>query len=615
MKKLFSVLKYTKNYKGYLTANVSFNILFALFNAVSLTLAVPFLKLLFEETNLIETGLILLNGKPEFAFSSEYIKDISNYYLAGLIVTQGGKAKALVVICVVIFSMTFFKNVFRYMAMYFIAPIRNGVVRDLRNKMYKKAMDLPLSYYSEEKKGDLMSRMTSDVQEIEWSIMQTLEMIFREPLTVIILFSLMLLISAKLTLYILILLPIAALFIVLLGKSLKNASRKSKETLGGLISVIEETLGSLKVIKAFSAMGPMQKKFEDINQSYYKQSVKVYRKTDLSSPLTETVVTGILMFILFIGGSMVFNGELTGPLFMGYFILASQLIPPIKQLTTSYSNIQKGVASEERIDKILLADNVIVDKANAKELESFNKEIEYQNLSFAYHKGDEGYVLKNINLKIEKGKTVALVGQSGSGKTTMADMLPRFYESDKGALLIDGIDIKELKTESVRKHIGVVTQESVLFNDTVKNNIIFGMHNVSENDVIEAAKIANAHDFIIQLPNGYNTIIGDRGGKLSGGQRQRLSIARAILKNPAILILDEATSALDTESEKLVQEALTNLMKNRTSVVIAHRLSTIANADEIIVMNQGEIIERGNHNSLIALNGTYKKLCDMQSFK
>jgi subfamily B ATP-binding cassette protein MsbA len=575
----------------------------------------PFLKLLFEETNMVETGLILINGKPEFALSSEYIKDISNYYLAGLIVTQGGKAKALIIICVIVFVMTFFKNLFRYLAMFFIAPIRNGVVRDLRNKMYKKAMDLPLSYYSEEKKGDLMSRMTSDVQEIEWSIMQTLEMIFREPLTIIISFSLMLLVSTKLTIYILLLLPIAALFIALLGKSLKSASRKSKETLGGLISVIEETLGSLKVIKAFSAMGPMQKKFEDINQTYYKQSVKVYRKTDLSSPLTEVVVTGILMFILFIGGNMVFKGELTGPLFLMYFILASQLIPPIKQLTTSYSNIQKGVASEERIDKILLADNVIVDKANAKELESFNKEIEYKNLSFAYHKGDEGYVLKNINLKIEKGKTVALVGQSGSGKTTMADMLPRFYESDKGAFLIDGIDIKDLKTESVRKHIGVVTQESVLFNDTVKNNIIFGMNNVTDNDVMEAAKIANAHEFILQLPKGYDTIIGDRGGKLSGGQRQRLSIARAILKNPSILILDEATSALDTESEKLVQEALTNLMKNRTSVVIAHRLSTIANADEIIVMNQGEIIERGSHAQLLTLNGTYKKLCDMQSFK
>lgn len=615
MKKLFSVLKYTKNYKGYLTANVLFNILFALFNAVSLTLAMPFLKLLFEQTNPIETGLILLNGKPEFALSSEYIKEATNYYLTGLIVSQGGKAKALIIICIAIFILTFLKNSFRYLAMFFIAPIRNGVVRDLRNKMYKKSMDLPLSYYSEEKKGDLMSRMTSDVQEIEWSIMQTLEMIFREPLTVVILFSLMLLISAKLTLYIIILLPIAALFIALLGKSLKNASRKSKETLGGLISVIEETLGSLKIIKAFSAMPSMQKKFEELNQTFYKQSVSVYRKTDLSSPLTETVVTGILMLILFIGGSMVFKGELTGPLFMTYFILASQLIPPIKQITTSYNNIQKGIASEERIDKILLADNLIKDKTNAQEISDFNSAIEYKNLWFAYHKGDDGYVLKNINLRIEKGKTIALVGQSGSGKTTLADMLPRFYESDKGALLIDNADIKDLKTDCVRNLIGVVTQESVLFNDTVKNNIVFGMQNISDNDIINAAKIANAHEFITQLPNGYNTIIGDRGGKLSGGQRQRLSIARAILKDPAILILDEATSALDTESEKLVQEALTNLMKNRTSIVIAHRLSTIANADEIIVMNKGEIIERGNHSQLLALNGTYKKLCDMQSFK
>ncbi|MBL7920275.1 MAG: ABC transporter ATP-binding protein [Bacteroidia bacterium] len=615
MKKLFSVLKYARNYKGYLTANVTFNILFALFNAVSLTLAMPFLKLLFEDSNLIESGLVLMKGKPQFALNADYIKDVSNYYITGLIVTQGGKMKALIIICVIIFVMTFFKNLFRYLAMFFIAPIRNGVVRDLRNKMYKKSLDLPLSYYSEEKKGDLMSRMTSDVQEIEWSIMQTLEMIFREPLTVILLFSLMILISAKLTVYILCLLPIAALFIVILGKSLKNSARKGKDTLGVLISVIEETLGSLKVIKAFNAMKPMQKKFEEINQTYYKQSVNVYRKTDLSSPLTEVIVTGILMFILFIGGSMVFNGELTGPLFLTYFILASQLIPPIKQLTTSYSNIQKGVASEERIDKILLADDVIVDKPNAKTISDFTKEIEYKNVWFAYHKGDDGYVLRDINLKIAKGKTVALVGQSGSGKTTLADMLPRFYESDKGDLLIDGTDIKELSTESVRKHIGVVTQESILFNDTVKNNIIFGMQNISDADVMEAAKIANAHDFIMQLPNGYDTIIGDRGGKLSGGQRQRLSIARAILKNPSILILDEATSALDTESEKLVQEALTNLMKNRTSVVIAHRLSTISNADEIIVMHKGEIIERGNHSQLLALDGTYKKLCDMQSFK
>lgn len=615
MKKLFSVLKYSRNYKGYIVANVIFNILFAIFNAVSLTLAIPFLKLLFEETNAMQTGLTLLKGPPAFALTADYIKEASNYYLTALIVEEGGKMKALILICLVVFVMTLLKNLFRYLAMFFVAPIRNGVVRDLRNKMYKKSMDLPLSYYSEEKKGDLMSRMTSDVQEIEWSIMQTLEMIFREPLTVILLFGFMILISAKLTLYILLLLPIAALFIVILGKSLKNSAKQSKETLGHLISVIEETLGSLKVIKAFSAEDPMQKKFEQINQKFFKQSVTVYRKTDLSSPLTETVVTGILMLILFIGGSMVFAGDLTGSMFLTYFILASQLIPPIKQLTTSYSNIQKGVASEERMNKILLADNLIIEKPNAQILPSFSNEIEYRGVSFTYHKGDDGYVLKDIQLKVPKGKVIALVGQSGSGKTTLADMLPRFYDCDKGGLYVDGINVKDAQIESLRNLIGVVTQESVLFNDTVYNNIAFGMKNVTRERVIEAAKIANAHDFIQALPEAYDTIIGDRGGKLSGGQRQRLNIARAVLKNPDILILDEATSALDTESERLVQEALSNLMKNRTSIVIAHRLSTIANADEIIVLQKGEIIERGNHQQLIALNGTYKKLCDMQNFK
>lgn len=613
MKKLFSVLKYTKNYKGYTALNILFNILFALFSAGTLALIAPFLDLLFKTT---EGGLlvIMMKGVPEFSLSADYFKAAPNYYLAGLILLYK-KSGALMVICFMVFALTFLKNICRYFAMYFVAPIRNGVVRDLRNRMYKKSLSLPLSYYSEEKKGDLMSRMTTDVQEIEWSIMQTLEMIFREPLTVIIMFTLMLLISVKLTVYIIVLLPIAALFIALLGKSLKNASRKTKETLGGLISIIEETLGSLKVIKAFNASTSMSQKFESTNQTFYKQSVRVYRKTDLASPLTETIVTGILMLILFIGGKMVFSGELTAALFISYFALASQLIPPIKQITASYNNIQKGVASEERIDKILLADDLIHDKVDAVALEEFKNTIEYKNVSFAYHKGDEGYVLKNIDLKIEKGKMIALVGQSGSGKTTLADMLPRFYDCDKGEILVDGKNIKDLTTNSIRKHIGVVTQESMLFNDTILNNIAFGLENITEQQIINAAKIANAHEFIMQFPNGYKSNIGDRGSKLSGGQKQRLSIARAVLRDPEILILDEATSALDTESEKLVQEALTSLMKNRTSIVIAHRLSTIMNADEIIVMSKGEIMERGSHSELIAFNGNYKKLCDMQSFK
>jgi subfamily B ATP-binding cassette protein MsbA len=612
MRKLFSVLKYTKNYKGYTALNILFNILFAIFSAVSLGFIAPFLQLLFE-TSIIDIGFIVLKGPPEFALSSEYFKAAPNYYLA-LLVVGYQKTGALMIICAAVFVMVLLKNVCRYFAMYFIAPIRNGVMRDLRNKMYRKSMELPLSYYSEEKKGDMMSRMTTDVQEIEWSIMQTLEMIFREPLTVIILFSLMLLISAKLTLYILCLLPIAALVIAILGKSLKNASRRTKETLGNLISIIEETLGSLKVIKAFNAIPFMRIKFEENNQTYFKQSVRVYRKTDLASPLTEIIVTGIFMYILFIGGKMVFEGDMTPALFITYFGLASQLVPPIKQITQSYNNIQKGVASEERIDKILLADNLIHEDPSPVEWNEFEKEIEYKNVWFAYHKGDEGYVLRDVNLKVAKGKTIALVGQSGSGKTTLADMLPRFYDCDKGEVLVDGKSVKKLTLHSLRKHIGVVTQESTLFNDSVAGNIAFGNTSATKEQIISAAHIANAHDFIMQLPQGYDTNIGDRGGKLSGGQRQRLSIARAVINNPDILILDEATSALDTESEKLVQVALTNLMKNRTSIVIAHRLSTIMNADEIIVMQLGEIIERGTHKELFEKNGAYRKLCDMQSF-
>jgi ATP-binding cassette, subfamily B, bacterial MsbA len=614
MKKLFSVLKYTRNYKTYTALNIVFNILFAVFSAAIFALIAPFLDLLFktDEHNLMQ---IALSRPPEFSLTSEYFSAITKFWIAGGIILFG-KAKSVIAICMIAFLLTLLKNICRYFAMFFVAPIRNGVVRDLRNRLYRKALNLPLSYYSDEKKGDLMSRMTNDVQEIEWSIMQTLELIFREPLTIIIYFLGMLLISAKLTLFIMLLLPIAALAIALLGKSLKNASRRSKETLGSLITIIEETLGSLKVIKAFFAMGTMRKKFEDTNQTYYKQSVKVYRKTDLSSPLTEVIVFAILMVILFLGSMMVFRKELDAALFFTYFGLASQLIPPIKQITTAYNNIQKGVASEERIDKILLADDKIYEKPEAKELEMFSSELEYKNGWFAYHvKGDEGYVLKDINLKIGKGKMIALVGQSGSGKTTLADMLPRFYDCDKGEILIDGHNIQNLSTASLRKHIGVVTQESTLFNDTISNNITFGEDGYTPAQIETAAKIANAHGFICQMPQGYDTIIGDRGSKLSGGQKQRLSIARAVLRNPEILILDEATSALDTESEKLVQDALTQLMKNRTSIVIAHRLSTIMNADEIIVMSKGEIIERGTHEQLIALNGNYKKLCDMQSFK
>ncbi len=613
MKPLFSVLKYTTNYKKYVVLNVVFNILYALFSALTLALVAPFIQLIFK-TDLTELTKLANAGLEPFSFSGDYFNKGFNYVFAKLIVVKG-KEGALILICVSVVVVTFLKNLSRYMAMYFIAPIRNGVVRDLRNKMYSKAMELPLSYYSDEKKGDIMSRMTTDVQEIEWSIMQTLEMIFREPLTIIILFSLMLAISLKLTLYILLLLPIAALCVALIGRQLKNASRRTKETLGQLISIMEETLGSLKIIKGFHAQKHMQQKFETLNQKFYKQSVNVYRQVDLGSPLNETIVMCILMLILYLGGLMVFESNSTfAALFITYFGLASQLIPPIKQITQSYNNIQKGLASEDRINKIVEAENDILEAQSPKELKALTKQVEFKNVSFTYKKGGEGYVLKNINLKIEKGKRVALVGQSGSGKTTMADMLLRFYDADKGGIFLDDLNIKDIRISDLRKRVGVVTQESILFNDTVFNNIAFGMEHATEANVIEAAKIANAHEFIEKLPLGYHTLIGDRGGKLSGGQRQRVSIARAVLRNPDILILDEATSALDTESERLVQDALNKLMDKRTSLIIAHRLSTIMHADEIIVLQQGEISERGTHQQLIELNGTYKKLCDMQNF-
>ncbi|MES2763780.1 MAG: ABC transporter ATP-binding protein [Bacteroidota bacterium] len=613
MKKLFSVLKYTKDYKGYTALNIIFNIFFAIFSVFSISLAIPFLKLIFSDD---DSGYqaIVDKGLPVLKLTMSGVTDWA-YYQMSLMIIEQGKAQTLMIICFVVFLATIFKNASRYFAMYFLAPIRNGVVLDLRNKMVAKSLALPLSYFSDERKGDMMSRMTTDVIEIEWSIMQSLELIFREPLTIIISLATLIFISPYLTLYVFLLLPVAGLVVALVSKSLKSRSAKSKEVFGQLFNIMEETLGALKVIKAFSAERFVQDKFEKVNKNYNKISVALYRRADLTSPISETVVLGALLLILYIGGNMVFNHTgLSGPAFLGYFAIAAQIVPPIKQITLAYNNIQKGLASEERINKILDADNLIHDKPNAHILKSFDEAIEYKDLWFAYHKGDDGHVLKGINLKIKKGKTIALVGQSGSGKTTLADMLCRFYESDKGQLMIDGTDVKDLKIDSLRQHIGVVTQESILFNDTVFNNISFGLTEISQEKIINAAKIANAHDFIMKMPNGYDTTIGDRGGKLSGGQRQRLSIARAVLKNPEILILDEATSALDTESEKLVQEALTNLMQNKTCVVIAHRLSTIANADEIVVMDKGLIIEQGTHNELTALNGAYKRLCTMQSF-
>ncbi|MGZ3940658.1 MAG: ABC transporter ATP-binding protein [Bacteroidia bacterium] len=615
--KLFRVFKYIKGYWNYAALNITFNVLFSVFSVVSIALVIPFMQLLFQK-NTEDYLKILSEGKPAFSMSHvlDYVSGSFNYRMADIIVNSG-KLDALLLICIVVIVLTLCKNLCRYMAMFFLAPIRNGVVRDLRNKLLAKSLELPLSYYSNESKGDMMSRMTTDVQEIEWSIMQTLELVFREPLIIIISLVMMISISGYLTLYVFLFLPIAGLVVAIIGKSLKRSSVRSKEKLGRLFSIMEETLGGLKIIKAFTGERFVSDKFKTVNQEYTKISVGIYRKTDLSSPLSEIIVTAILMLILFIGGKMVIanDGMLTAAAFIGYFAMASQIVPPIKQITQAYNNIQKGIASEERINKILNADNTITEIKNAPELNSFLQKIEFKNVSFAYTKGDEGHVLKNINLIIPKGKTIALVGQSGSGKTTLTDMIARFYDCNEGEILFDETNIKNVSTKSLRKMLGIVSQEPVLFNDTVFNNIAFGLDNISEKEVMEAARIANAHEFIMQMPEGYHTNVGDRGSKLSGGQRQRISIVRAVLKNPPVLILDEATSALDSENERMVQDALQKLMQNRTTVVIAHRLSTIVNADEIVVLEKGKIIERGSHKQLLEQTGAYYRLFQMQQLK
>ncbi len=613
MKNVFGFFPYLKGYWKYAVWNITFNILSVVFSVFSIAMLFPFLQVLFSDDS---TKLVQLveKGKPIFSFSTDAILNYINYTLAEATI-DNGKIYVLFAICVFIISTIFFKNLFRYLAMYSLAPIRNGVVKDLRNKIFKKTLDLPLSYYSEERKGDIISRMTTDVQDIEWNIMQSLEMIFREPLSITIFLVMMLAMSPKLTLIAFILLPITVILIGKVGRSLRRSSGKAKEKMGIILSMMDETLGGLRIIKGFNAEKKVNEKFEEENNLFTKIGIRVTRKGDLASPLSEFFGVTVLVILLYFGGIMVIQDKsMDGAVFITYLAMFSQLLTPAKAFASAYSSIQKGMASAERIDKILSAEVSIKDAENAKTINSFEKEIEYKNVSFAYRQGEIGWVLDNINLKIEKGKAIALVGQSGSGKTTLADMLPRFYDTTNGEILIDGTPLKQSKIKDLRNLMGIVTQESILFNDTVFNNIAFGIDNVTEQQVIEAAKIANAHEFISQMPNGYQTNIGDRGGKMSGGQRQRISIARAVLKNPPILILDEATSALDTESERLVQDALNKLMKNRTSIVIAHRLSTIQHADEIIVMQKGLIVERGNHNQLLEKGGTYKKLYDLQSF-
>jgi ABC-type multidrug transport system fused ATPase/permease subunit len=606
MKGYFRILRYVLRFRRLALLNLMFNILYALFNLFSILTLIPFLQVIFN-------SVVVPESAPEPGFSISGLLGYVNYHF-GAYVAEKGQVQGLFVVCVFITIIFILKNICRYMALYFLAPLRNGVVRELRQNIFERMLILPLSYFSEKRKGDIIARMTTDVNEVEWSIMNTLESTFRDPLTMIFFFVAMLLLSPQLTLFVLILLPIMGIVIGRIGKTLKRKSGKAQDQLGLLLSIIEESLSGLRIIKAFNAERYQKAKFSRENRAHSRLLTSVLNRRELSSPLSETLAIFVVAAVLWYGGQLVISGDasLTGEMFIGYILIFANLINPAKSFANSYYYIQRGTASIERIEAILDAPIDIKEDINAVSLKGFDTAIEYKNVSFNYN--EEARVLHNINLRIDKGKMIAIVGPSGSGKSTLADLLPRFHDATEGEILIDGHNLRNLRTTSLRNLLGIVSQDPILFNDTIFNNIAFGVDHPNLEDVIKAAKVANAHDFIMKQEKGYDTIIGDRGNKLSGGERQRLTIARAIYKNPPILILDEATSSLDTESEKLVQDALFKLMQNRTSIVIAHRLSTIQFADEIIVMQNGHIVERGNHSALNAKRGLYAKLVEMQAF-
>lgn len=606
MKDFFQILKrFIPPYKKRLVLNFLFNLLSALFTVFSVTMMIPILEILFkmskEVTELMPWSMDLGALKNNLYY---YITVFKDAYGAGLV---------LLLVGVFVILATLLKVGFAYLGAYQAIYIRNGVVKDMREQIYNKILKLALPFFSEERKGDIISRITGDVTEVENSIMSSLDMFLKNPIIIIVLLSSMLVMSPRMTLFIFLVLPIAGTIIGRVGKSLKKVSREGQDKMGVILTVVEETLGGLRIIKAFNAERKMNTRFNSELHDYRRIMNRLMRRRELAHPLSELLGTIVIIIVVWYGGTLILsnNSELSGPEFIAYLAIFYQIINPAKAFTTALYSIQKGLASMDRIDKILMANVTIPEASNAQGIETLKSEIEYRNVSFAY---DDKTVLKNVSLSVPKGKTIALVGQSGSGKTTFVDLLPRFYDVNKGGIFIDSIDIRHIKLHDLRNLMGNVNQEAILFNDTIFNNITFGVESATMAEVIAAAKVANAHDFIIETENGYDTVIGDRGSKLSGGQRQRLSIARAILKNPPILILDEATSALDTESERLVQNALENLMKNRTSIVIAHRLSTVRNADLICVFHEGEIVERGTHEKLIALDGRYKRLHSMQMF-
>lgn len=593
-------------YKFRVIRSILFNLLQALFGATAIAMLSPIMGILFGTSAEI-------TEKVPFEFSFAAIKDTFFYYITTFKHLHGA-SNTLIFIGVFAILATALKTGFAYLASYETIYIRNGVVRDIRKKIYKKILSLPLPFFSEEKKGDIISRMTSDVQEVEESIMNSLDMFFQSPILIMVYLGSMLVMSWELTLFALILLPVMGGLIGRVGKNLKRHSREGQNKMGVILSVMEETLSGLRIIKAFNAENKVDSKFTEEAEDYRRIQNRLMRRRSLAHPMSEFLGTIVIVIVLWFGGTLILNhtGSLSAEDFIAYIALFYSIINPAKNFTNAFYSIQKGLAAMDRIDDVLKAKSSIKEPETPKVIHDFKDRIEYKNVCFSYN--DSKQVLKNVNVTIPKGKMVALVGQSGSGKSTFVDLLPRFYDVQSGSISIDGIDIRDMSFYDLRELMGNVNQDPILFNDTIYNNIAFGVENATQEQVEAAAKIANAHDFIVNAENGYQTIIGDRGTKLSGGQRQRLSIARAVLKNPPIMILDEATSALDTESEKLVQDALDNLMKNRTSVVVAHRLSTIKNADMICVFHEGEIVEKGTHEELLHLDGIYTKLYNMQNF-